>query len=190
MSKSRTSPTSPRTVSPTGAELKAGQRVCSKGIANETTARVSRRVMRTAQDQSHQSRRSTARMRSPNLLCSNPGCLAISEVSGRPGLVGETAWMLSDAVTEEVPMPSRFIPLLPFADAMELHTLWRFFPTAVQAALDTSEKSSLRMARSRSFYRRLLLATVEVRDGTTTVPWLAGKRLLGKPPPFDLSEPK
>jgi hypothetical protein len=69
-------------------------------------------------------------------------------------------------------------------------TLFGVFADSYPGSPGPSEKSSLRMARSRSLYRRLLLATVEVRDGTTTVPWLAGKRPPGKPPPFDLSEPK
>src|SRR5579864_7221713 len=122
MSKSRTSPTNPRTVSNTGAELKADQEVCSKGIVNETTASVSRRVMRTAQDQSHQSRRSTVRMRSPKLLCTIAGDSVILEAT----LVRETTWMFSEAGTEEVPVPTRFSPPVPFADTMVLHTLWRF----------------------------------------------------------------
>src|SRR5579864_4970823 len=116
MSKSRTSPTNPRTVSNTGAELKADQEVCSKGIVNETTASVSRRVMRTAQDQSHQSRRSTARMRSPKLLCEIAGDSAVLERSGEPGLVGETAWILSGTAAAGAPMPTRLIPSVPFAD--------------------------------------------------------------------------
>src|SRR6267143_3760798 len=68
MSKIRTKPTNPGTVSLTGAELNSDQRVWSVGRTKEIIARVRTRVMRTAPDHSHQSRLSTTRMRSNKLV--------------------------------------------------------------------------------------------------------------------------
>src|ERR1039458_3425410 len=81
MSKSRTRPTRPRTVSLTGAELNADPPMCNTGRANEMTAAVNSRVTTTAHDHSHQSRRSTWRTRlRRSVLTANavvPGCLDV-----------------------------------------------------------------------------------------------------------------
>jgi len=68
MSKIRTKPTNPGTVSLTEQKLNSDQRVWSVGRTKEIIARVRTRVMRTAPDHSHQSRLSTTRMRSNRLV--------------------------------------------------------------------------------------------------------------------------